>query len=289
MEVAPRINAREVRIGRDVEFGPGVEIGGIGAPAELVEIGDNVRIGAGVKLLAPEVRVGDFTAIHQNVTANGYSPLSIGSCCWIGQNGFLNCTGPLVIEDGVTFSTYASVWTHLSGGDVLQGFRFLRQGAARIGADSYIGPQSIVGPVEVAARAMVLAGSVVTHDVAGNTVVGGNPARDLTEKLGAPYEEIPVGVRYCTMCRILRSFAEGRVREPYTFQVQVIGVEEFAEPSYSAGGITIAMADCDAAGNSLFDVRDRSYSKLRTPEEIAFMRYLLPHAKFHPRANNTIE
>jgi acetyltransferase-like isoleucine patch superfamily enzyme len=283
MEVAPRISAREVIIGRDVEFGAGVELGAIGGPAERIEIGDNVRIAAGVKLLAPQISIGDYTTIHQHVTGNGYSALSIGSCCWIGQNAFLNATGPLTLEDGVTFSTYASVWTHLAGGDVLQGFRFLRHGEARLGADCYIGPQSIISPVHVGARAMVLAGSVVTHDVPGNHVFGGDPAVDLTEKMGAPYQELSIAVRYRTMCHILRSFAAGEVRATQVFAAVDESADNSEVTDCTLGGITITMADCAEDGTSVFDMRDRTYSKLRTAEEIAFMRYLLPHAKFFPR------
>lgn len=287
MEVAPSINAGEVNIGRDVEFGPGVEIGAIGGGAESVVIGDHVRIGAGVRLLVPRLRIGDYTTIHQNVTGNGYNELSIGRCCWIGQNAFLNATGKLVLEDGVTFSTYASVWTHLAGGDVLQGFRFLREGDARIGGDSYIGPQSTLGPVQVGARAVVLAGSVVTHDVPGNHVYGGDPAVDLTDKLGAPYEEVSVERRYRTLCRILRSFAAGESRQPHVFVCDAKDNGPPDKPLQTLGGITICMSDCAENGTSIFDVRDRTYSKLDTPEEVAFMRYLLPHVKFYARTEGS--
>ena len=39
----------------------------------------------------------------------------------------------------------------------------------------------------------------------------------------------------------------------------------------------------EAKAVSVFDVRDRTYSKLRTPEELSFMRFLLPKIKFWAR------
>ena len=54
-----------------------------------------------------------------------------------------------------------------------------------IGADVWIGGGAIICPgISIGDRSVVGAGSVVTHDVPSDVVVGGNPAR-IVRRLGA--------------------------------------------------------------------------------------------------------
>ena len=255
-------------------------MGAIGGPAENIVVGDNCVIGDDVRILAPRVRIGDFVTIHHHVTIYGYDEVHIGACSWIGQNAILNCTAPLHIGRGCTISAYSSLWTHFSGGDPLQGCHFNQRQPCTLGDDAWIGVQCSVAPVEFGAKSLLLAGSVLTRDVPSNRVWGGTPAEDLTLKLGPPYGELSPAEKYSLLCELLRQFnteqlAAGQPAEPLDERVES-GV-------FRLGGITVTMRDLPEDGSSIFDVQNRTYSKLRTAEEIAFMRFLLPLTKFYPR------
>ena len=283
----PVVKAKSFYPGQNTSFGARVQIGAIGQEADEVILGDNVQIGDDVRILAPTVRIGDHVVIHHHTTIYGYDEISIGDCSWIGQNVILNCTARLAIGRGCTISAYSNLWTHFSGGDPVFGSRFNNLKPASIGDDVWIGVQASIAPVDIGAQALILAGAVVTKDIPPNTVWGGNPASDLTAKLGAPFQHRSDTDKFEDMCQLLREY-HASLRETRGMQ-SGLADDEFALSQlagrYSLGGITIALADGPADGRSVFDVRDRSYSKLRSPEETGFMNFLLPLVKFFARNN----
>ena len=280
-----RIGAQHVRLGQDIHMAASARIGAIGGAAESVHIGDNVFIGDGVRILAPRIRIGDFCVIHQRVTVYGYSDFTMGACTWVGQDAILNCTAPLTIGRGCTISALANVWTHFAGGDTLEGCNFNRQHEAALGDDVWLGVQCSVAPVSIGEKALVLAGAVVTKSIPPNRCFGGNPAADLTEKVGAPYTPRTVEEKFAVMCELLREYHDSLRRAGGSFSG--LGDEQFTSAplggSFRLGGITVTMVSLQEDGTSIFDVRNRTYSKLRTPEEIGFMHFLLPVIKFYPR------
>ena len=280
-----RLEARQTRLGRDISIGERTHIGAIAEPAERATIGDNVFIGDDVRILAPRIHIGDFTIIHHHTTVYGYDDVVIGACSWVGQNVILNCTAPLTIGRGCTISAYSNLWTHYSGGDPVEGCNFNRRQAAALGDDVWIGVQATVAPVRIGEKSVVLAGSVVTKDIPPLRVYGGNPAVDLTDKLGEPYSERPIAQKFADMCALLRDY-HGQLREARSFRGG-LDDDEFARAQENGrlrlGGITITMVSTPEDGTSIFDVRNRTYSKLRTPEEIGFMNFILPLVKFYPR------
>jgi len=280
-----RLEARQARIGEDVSIGARAHLGAISGEAESIFIGDNVFIGDDVRILAPRVRIGDYTIIHHHATIYGYDDVVIGDCTWVGQGAILNCTAPLTIGRGCTISAMSNIWTHFSGGDPVAGCNFNSRKAASLGDDAWIGVQASIAPVSIGSKALVLAGSVVTDDVPANRVYGGNPASDLTDKLGAPYSERPVENKFADMCLLLREY-HFSLRKATKFR-SGLDDEEFSRSQddgrLSLGGITITKVEMPEDGTSIFDVRNRTYSKLRTSEEIGFMNFILPLVKFYPR------
>jgi acetyltransferase-like isoleucine patch superfamily enzyme len=283
-----RLEARQARIGEGVSIGVRAHLSAISGEAESIFIGDNVFIGDDVRILAPRVRIGDYTIIHHHTTIYGYDDVVIGDCTWVGQGAILNCTAPLTIGRGCTISAMSNIWTHFSGGDPVAGCNFNSRKAANLGDDAWIGVQASIAPVSIGSKALVLAGSVVTGDIPANRVYGGNPASDLTDKLGAPYSERPAEDKFADMCLLLREYHE-QLKRVATISSS-LGDAEFMhaqdEGRLCLGGITIAIVDTPPDGTSVFDVRDRTYSKLRTPEEIGFMNFILPLVKFYPREIN---
>ncbi|MDB5711923.1 MAG: bacterial transferase hexapeptide family protein 1 [Sphingomonas bacterium] len=104
------------------------------------------------------IRIGRNVFINQNCTMYDLGGIDIGDDVMIGPNVSLITSGhpiePSRRRDGVTASPIvieAKVWI-----------------AAGV---------TIIGGVTVGENSVVAAGSVVTHDVPRNTLVGGNPAR----------------------------------------------------------------------------------------------------------------
>ena len=298
------IRAKKKLLGKGVRLGAGIHISGIhDLPCELLVIGDNAFIGDSVRIHAPKVFIGDYATIHQRVTIYGYSPVRIGRCVWIGQDAILNCTAPLFIGDGATLGAGSSIWTHFTGGDFLQGFRLSKVKPAFIGDDSFIGPHAVVSPVSIRKRAIVLAGSVVTRDLEGNRIYAGVPATEVTDKLGGPpFEERSLEEKFLILKEKLiafdkdykerrKGFAPYLSSSSHGLKVWLGGVEEGVitgsqaqdANEFSASNIVITKRPCyENEPLSVFSVLDRTFTKRNTPEEVSFMRFLLPAIKFFP-------
>ncbi|UCD06745.1 MAG: acyltransferase [candidate division WOR-3 bacterium] len=109
-----------------------------------------------------------------------YENLTVGSNCHIGKDVFFDLKFPIKIEDRAIISMRVTVITHLDvGGSPLKNMGFpVREEAIIFGKGCYVGAGALILPgVRIGECAVVAAGSVVTHNVASYTVVGGVPAR----------------------------------------------------------------------------------------------------------------
>jgi acetyltransferase-like isoleucine patch superfamily enzyme len=144
-----------------------------------VKLGANVRLGKFINLYGCEVgddtKIGAFVEIQKNA--------SVGRRCKISSHTFI-CEG-VTIEDrvfighGVTFinDSYPRATTasgQLQTGDDWRVERTLVKAGASIGSGA-----TILANVTIGERAIIGAGSVVTHDVPADTIVAGNPAKVL--------------------------------------------------------------------------------------------------------------
>ncbi len=151
----------------------------------MLRVADDVKLGAGVKLYAfvnlygceigPNTRIGAFVEIQKGA--------KIGANCKISSHSFI-CEG-VTIEDevfighGVIFinDLYPRATTEegaLQGSEDWSCVKTIVKKRASLGSGS-----TILAGVTIGENAIVGAGSVVTHDVAPDTIVAGNPARFL--------------------------------------------------------------------------------------------------------------
>ena len=101
----------------------------------------------------------------------------------IGDAVTLYALGPMRIGARVTISQGA----HLCGGthDFRDAAFPLVRAPVSIEADAWIAADAFIGPnVTIGPGAVVAARAVVVRDVAGNAIVGGNPARVLGSRIG---------------------------------------------------------------------------------------------------------
>jgi hypothetical protein len=110
---------------------------------------------------------------------------------------------------------------------------------------------------------MALVGSVIVADMKYNHIYGGSPAKDLTDKLGAPFRKVTLEEKLAYMNERLREF----------YQLY---------PDFAKNNLKIAIHDEYEDDVTTFNIADRTYTKRGTIEEIEFMKFLLPNAKFIP-------
>ena len=266
MAQAHHIDAHEVVIGRNVVIEPGVSISGIGGRAQRVVIGDNVYIGGDTKIRVPELVIGDYSRINNHALIYGYEPVHIGHNGWFGQNVVFNSTGALNIGNNCCVGAYSQLWTHFQFGDVMEGCRFNTVACLTLESDVWISGHCVVSPIIAEARSLALPGSVITSAMRSNRVYAGNPARDVTDRVGPQFEPVPVERK---LKYLLDRLAEFQALNP-VFADGEIGIR---------AGNDIAVSGC-----SMFDVASRTYTKTGIDAEFAFMAFLLPRAKFVPAA-----
>jgi len=152
-----------------------------------------------LQLLPPQLRVallrlfgahvGDGSIVHSvtfsNLYRSGFRGLNIGTTCFIGEECLLDLADGIQIGDQVTLAARVMLMTHLNVGyrdHPLQQRYPARSAPIRVGSGSFIGAGAMVLPgVTLGERCFVAAGALVSRDVAADGLVGGVPARELTQ------------------------------------------------------------------------------------------------------------
>jgi hypothetical protein len=130
----------------------------------------------------------------------------------------------------------------------------------RIGKDVWFVGHCIVSPITAADKSMAMVGSVVTKDMEYNTIYAGCPASEISSKIGPQFS-------------------------PSTLEERVRRMRDHFRAFGAPSSIRIVADDTEVIddGRSYFVVASRTYTKRRTAEEVAFMKFLLPErAKFTP-------
>lgn len=128
-------------------------------------------------------KVGDGCDIESPLIIHNckdYANLTIGNSCHIGKDVFFDLKFPIKIEDKAIISMRVTAITHMDvGSSPLKDLGFPGQEKEiKFDTGCYIGAGSLIMPgVTIGECAVVAAGSVVTHNVAAYTLVGGVPAK----------------------------------------------------------------------------------------------------------------
>lgn len=261
------INKEDITIGTNFKIEGRIQLIGVGPDPKSFVFGDNVYIGEDVKIIGNNVKILDYTKLHNHCFIYAPEPLSIGFNCWIGQNTILNAEATLLIKNNVCISAYSQLWTHIKFGDTLEGCRFNSYHEMTIEDDVWFGGNCIVTPIVAQKKSMVLAGSVVTKDLKENRIYAGSPAVDITEKMGYQFDNISLVTKLSKMNEYLKIFLTNiNNKSENTIEI-VLDYPEELNPHIS-----------------YFNVRKRTYTKRNSKIEQEFMNFLLPEkAKFIPR------
>jgi len=136
-------------------------------------------------LQAAGARVGKDTVLMDvrfiNIHQHGFSRLSIGNRCFIGDEAMLDIRGGITIEDDVTISNRATIVTHINVGypdHPLQKIYPMKESPVVIKKGAYVATGVIVLPgVSIGKETVAAAGSVVTKSFPDHVLVAGVPAR----------------------------------------------------------------------------------------------------------------
>lgn len=121
----------------------------------------------------------DGTSIYDSACVFG--DVKVGANVWIGPWTMLDGSAGLVIGDWVSISAGVQIYTHDTVHSALSGGALpYRKGSVSIAERVYIGSQAIITQgVTIGRKCVVSANSLVLHDVADGTIVGGMPARPI--------------------------------------------------------------------------------------------------------------
>lgn len=242
------IEADEVQLGENVVISPSAVIRGTNGKAKRVCIGDHTYIGDHVQIIVDDFSIGDYCKVHHHTNFHGYKPLRIGHNAWIGQGSLIDSIGGTTIGDNCGIGAYSQLWSHIRYGDPLEGCNYESASPLTVGKDVWFVGHCIVSPIVAEDKAMALVGSVITRDMKENHVYGGSPAKDLTDKIKPQFSPLSIEQKR----RLMQQF---RIPDDVRLIESPSEIENPEKISY-------------------FNIVDRTYTKRRSKNEVAFMKEL---------------
>ena len=252
------INAEYHRIGRHVTIQDNVKI-----KTRRLFIGDGVTIHSGCRFeFESDLFIGDYTVVKNNCFLSGTDWCYIGHNCWIGHYSVLDSIGTLFMGNNVGVGAHSQLWSHIKFGDVMEGGRFFSNKPLIIEDDVWFVGHCIVSPVRAREKSMALVGSVITKDLENNKIYAGNPAVDISDKMGEQFSSVSDEDKKIK----LENYRNEFYKKNPQYQDKIEIVSEIKDTS-----------------NCQFSYTDRRYTKTLEKHEVDFIRYLFPEkAKFHP-------
>lgn len=279
----------ELHIGRDVVIDHHTQIF---CPGGKVIIEDQCYIGSDTTIRLANFEMGEYTKLHNHALLNGVGNVKIGHNCWIGQNCVLNGEASLIIGNNVGIGTYSSVWTHGYFGQLIDGCAIHSVKDTIIEDDAWlIGSYNTVFPgVTIGKQAVLMGTSVVTKSLEPNHIYSGNPAKDITDKIGAPYKALIWDEKKQVLKKALIAYFEKYIVpfESNQDRIDVIGKGTiyFGIQAMAEGDVAfVENADFtnSSAKGTLFCLTSKKYNKMYSSLEILVKKILNPTvARFIP-------
>lgn len=267
-----------VLIGQRCSIAPSVQI--IFAQPGTVEIGDYCVLAPGVKIVVSggNVRIGDWTTLHDNCLLLSTVGLTIGQHGWFGQNSVLDGSGGLTIGNGVRVGMMSQLWSHVAAGEQIEGCTLYGMRPVVLEDDVWlVGSCICASGVTIGRRTVALIGSNITKSWGPELVLAGSPA---TEKNGLSfYQPVTLDQKWEMLLGWLGQAGDSM---GYALTVAADGdsvlMEDtagqrlcFARTSAQARALAMESA---ASGTTICDVEGKTYTKQLTDIEHRVLKYL---------------
>ncbi len=293
--------AHKIHIGDYVHIERNCRFKSLSGSSDEIIIGDCSFIGHDTNVLVPAINLGDYVTIHNNSLIYGFNPCILGHNCWIGQNSILNSNENLKIGNNVGIGAYSQVWTHVYFGELLEGCQIFSVTPTTIEDDVWLIGHCIVSPgVTIGRRAIVLGGSVVTSNIAAESICGGVPARDLTDKF--PKRKILSSQEKFEMMKkfvedfikmkcsnyVVEKLDSGYHLSSKEYEFKILFMEKVSSDIKANGKDTIVITMHSKGSSlderlSLFDLETKTYMKRKTLCERLLIKFLNSYrARFIP-------
>lgn len=228
------------------------------------EIGDNVEIGEGVKILGGgDLFIGDYSKINRNCFINASGVVRLGQATWVGERVVLDGTGKLWAGDFLGVGIGSGLYSHIRHGDVTEGCLYEKESELIIGDDVWFVGECFVSPIIAKDKSMAMLGSVVVKNMDENSVYGGNPAVNITHKTGVPWIPKTESEKFLRVARLIEEGCNKFNLDKDMFKVV------YSMPEIKESGITY------------YNILDRTYRKTNSDGEIKMNKWLFnARAKF---------
>ncbi len=251
------------KIGRDVIIDKNAFLD----PRAKIKIGDHSYIGPFVRIVGDgSFTIGDYSKIHFGTFINSNEKVIFGHNCWIAERCVIDGNGEIYAGNNICVGFSTQLNTHISHGDVLEGCKFHSKKMMVLGDDSWISGNCIISGIHVGQKSLILPGSILTKNVSSNRVYAGNPAKDITDKIGEPW--------------MIRSTDEKiNIFEEYKNQYAKIN------PNWNEKCVKCVVVLPTKLDSKItyFNVTTRQYTKRYSKEEVEFMTWLTSwKARFTP-------
>lgn len=231
-----------------------------------LSIGDGSYVGPGVHIVGSgRVTFGDYCKIHAgsfiNVGTGGW--VTFGHNCWFGEQTVLDGAGGLTGGNNIGAGIGSQLYSHIAHGDTIEGCLFESKNEMMLEDDVWFVGQCFVSPVRAGSKSVALLGSVITKDMHANRVYGGNPAQDITDRIGPAWVERTAQEKYVMLCRRFEEYCSIFPDQAFRARKAIVPCTEY--PTDMDPNVTY------------FNVTRRRYTKRSTEDEWRFMSWLISY------------
>mgnify|MGYP003705888047 CR=1 FL=1 len=257
-----QIKSKEVSIGVGCQIHESLEI----HENAKVTIGDHCYLGPGIKILSGNFTLGDYSKIHDRVNINPKRHVNLGHLSWIGQGSILDGTGGLVAGNYLGVGINSCLYSHIRHGDIGEGCKYDLDKELTIEDDVWFVGMCLVSPVHVESKSVAFLGSTIVKKMEYNKVYAGNPAKDITNKVGEPWSSISVENKHLTMIKHIDDYS-------------------LINKNFDKEMIVVVGDDSEIKNDNrvYYNVSKRTFTKKNHKSEIEFNKWLFPYKfKFSP-------
>ena len=285
-----KLYVKNITIGEDSTIDRGVNITGPGKGiekglAEEFSIGDNTFIGNQTTISVSVFKAGDYCVLHHNMNIYDYYPVTMGHNCWFGQEVIINSRKTVTMGNNVRVGMRSQIWTHSASGEIIEGTQLFSEKEITIEDNVRLNGTVIIAPgLKLCSFSVIMTGSVLTKDTESYHLYAGVPAKDITDKI-TPYITPSLDEKYNIMKSLIEDFYQKKPK--HKNKIYLLESPENLNSKIPKRDVILILKDSlgtlSFKENSVFDIKTKTYNKVRSTIEIDFIKANLGHgARFVP-------